>query len=279
MMLTKRSTTRTIATALTFGILAVACAGSESDSTQADVVGAPDTVSADSNGTQPVEVVDGAESESREATPPPNEIEPAATGPLTDFEFGGMTMSYDASYWRIETFGPDDPDDALMWFVSDESNAAIQLSFTNRALDPADDVCASGYSGGFDPARHSVSLLHEESLSNGGLLRIHRQDLDWRGDDAADGISFVQLTFNADDGVSVGSDYCRFLEWIHTTPQLRDDATPVVFRIEAFWAFSLDFIFAPFKEQFDSADALRQRDGFAEMLALLQTIELPGSPI
>lgn len=214
------------------------------------------------------------------STEAPALVEPAATGPLTDFELGGLTLGYDADYWEIEPFGPDDPDDALVWFTSASSNAVVQLSFTNKSLDPEDDVCGADYAGNNDPERHVVTLLHQEVLANGGRLRIHEQDLDTSGDEAAVGISYAQLTFgvDADAGENIGDTFCEYSRWIEVSERVREDGSPVYYRVEAFFAFSMDFVFAPFKEQFGSAEEMLQRPGFAETLALIETIEVAGTP-
>lgn len=207
-------------------------------------------------------------------------VEPADTGPLTDFELGGLTLQYDAGYWTVEPFGDmEDPESALVWFVSLDSSAVVRVSFDNdRAPDPSNDPCGAGYGGDSDPSRHEVTLLHEEQLDSGGRLRIHRQDLDVASEDPVVGISYAFVDFGTTDDHQVGDTYCNWERYLDDSDYVRDDGTPVLYGVEAFFTFSTDFVFAPFKEQFDSADEMRMRAGFAQMLALMETIDVVGTP-
>ena len=207
-------------------------------------------------------------------------VEPAATGSLNDFELGGLTLQYDAAYWTLEPFGDmEDPDSALVWFVSLDSSAVVRVSFdTDRDLNSSSNPCQAGYEGTTDPIRHEVTLLHEERLANDGRLRIHRQDLDPDADDPVIGISYAFMDFEKSDDHQVGDTFCSYERHLDDSAYVWDDGTAVLYGVEAFFTFSTDFVFAPFKEQFDSSDAMRSRAGFAEMLALMQTIEVTGTP-
>jgi len=246
----EHSTQRLPALVCVLALFAAACGGSGDDGGGADG-GNNDGAGADGAST------DGA----------------SADGGVFEIDEGGMTLTADPGVWERQVDEFADEGTERSYFVSQGTGAVVEVQ--HRVGDSVDiTLCDAGED---DPLVqvHSLTLLADETLGNGGTIRIPEEDLDPFGSDRQIGISYVYFKESVEDDRAVGDTYCESKIDLASSQRTRDDGELVNYQVKGFFPASLGVPGAPFKETFDSLEALQSRDGYDEMVDLLASIEVP----